>query len=420
MFLLVLAPPTSSLRPALPRRPTLSGDNHPVEPLLSGNLTSPALASNIRANDLRLTVSIAQIYKPYVLLSTGKLSWQEEPLHFGGVVKRVRLYDASANVLREEFLHGGAVLDCCFHDDTSGFSASADNTVTRASDYRELVQNFEVLGPTWWRCTGAINVLDSNCNRTCSIGCFWTGYALSSVEGRVAMEGRRNICSQFQRKKREARKLQAQVRRRNQGQGVLQGTRFEMKITLQFKVTSPEAALVFLQAWNYSHVIYNHRAAWTPNVKVAAFGTGTTIFHEATPSSEQFIEVAFTPSKATGKVLASEPPKQGNERCTHGFHITRLNTYTTEPVQHMDQTILQQALSASVVAVASPSAVGAWVDLLPEPHTWEGSVACIGETTDSAARKLGLTNVYHPSTPGLHDLKYLFLCKNLRVDAYDH
>ncbi|CAH1446162.1 unnamed protein product [Lactuca virosa] len=111
-------------------------------------------------------------------------------------------------------------------------------------------------------------------------------YALSSVEGRVAME----FFDAINR-------------------------------TLQFKVTSPEAALVFLQAWNrltsYSHVIYNHRAAGTPNVKVAAVGTGTaTIFHEATPSSEQFIEVAFTPSKATGKVLASEPPKQGNERCT--------------------------------------------------------------------------------------------------------
>lgn len=43
----------------------------------------------------------------------------------------VRLYDASENVLRGEFTHGGAVLDCCFHDDNSGFSASADNTVRR-------------------------------------------------------------------------------------------------------------------------------------------------------------------------------------------------------------------------------------------------------------------------------------------------
>ncbi|GAY48709.1 hypothetical protein CUMW_113770 [Citrus unshiu] len=45
--------------------------------------------------------------------------------------KSVRLYDASANVLRGEFMHGGPVLDCCFHDDSSGFSASADHTVRR-------------------------------------------------------------------------------------------------------------------------------------------------------------------------------------------------------------------------------------------------------------------------------------------------
>ncbi|GJY72346.1 vesicle-associated membrane protein 711 [Tanacetum coccineum] len=31
-----------------------------------------------------------------------------------------------------EFLHGGPVLDCCFHDDTSGFSDSGDNTVRRS------------------------------------------------------------------------------------------------------------------------------------------------------------------------------------------------------------------------------------------------------------------------------------------------
>ncbi|KAL1060806.1 hypothetical protein V6Z11_1Z068400 [Gossypium hirsutum] len=45
--------------------------------------------------------------------------------------KTVRLYDASADSLRGEFMHGGPVLDCCFHDDSSGFSASADNTVRR-------------------------------------------------------------------------------------------------------------------------------------------------------------------------------------------------------------------------------------------------------------------------------------------------
>ncbi|GJV63889.1 tetrapyrrole biosynthesis, uroporphyrinogen III synthase [Tanacetum coccineum] len=73
-------------------------------------------------------------------------------------------------------------------------------------------------------------------------------------------------------------------------------------------ITSPEAALVFLQAW---------KAAETPSVKVAVVGTGTAnIFHEITPSSKQFIEVAFIPSKATGKVLAAELPKHGNEKST--------------------------------------------------------------------------------------------------------
>nr|KAJ0225426.1 hypothetical protein LSAT_V11C100025590 [Lactuca sativa] len=33
------------------------------------------------------------------------------------------------------------------------------------------------------------------------------------------------------------------------------------------------------------------------------------------------------------------------------------------------------------------------VDFLPEPQTREGSVACISETTASAARQLGLTSV---------------------------
>ncbi|KAF2294458.1 hypothetical protein GH714_011597 [Hevea brasiliensis] len=46
--------------------------------------------------------------------------------------KSVRLYDAGTNALRGEFMHGGPVLNCCFHDDSSGFSASADNTVRRS------------------------------------------------------------------------------------------------------------------------------------------------------------------------------------------------------------------------------------------------------------------------------------------------
>lgn len=42
---------------------------------------------------------------------------------------KVRLYDASANVLMGQFSHRAPVLDCCFHDDSSCFTASADHSV---------------------------------------------------------------------------------------------------------------------------------------------------------------------------------------------------------------------------------------------------------------------------------------------------
>lgn len=43
----------------------------------------------------------------------------------------------------------------------------------------------------------------------------------------------------------------------------------------------------------------------------------------------------------------------------------------------------------------------AWVNLIPTPENWCNSVACIGETTASAAKRLGLRNVYYPTHPGL-------------------
>jgi cell cycle arrest protein BUB3 len=44
----------------------------------------------------------------------------------------VRLYDARANEpVGVVLTHKGPVLDCCFHDDDSGFSASADHVVRR-------------------------------------------------------------------------------------------------------------------------------------------------------------------------------------------------------------------------------------------------------------------------------------------------
>ncbi|KAK4860254.1 hypothetical protein QYF36_020036 [Acer negundo] len=177
-------------------------------------------------------------------------------------------------------------------------------------------------------------------------------------------------------------------------------------------ITSPEAGSVFLEGW---------KAAGTPNVRVCVVGAGTaSIFQEVMRSSKHSLDLAFTPSKATGKVLASELPKNGNKKCTvlypasmkasneieeglsnRGFEVMRLNTYTTVPVHHVDQMVLKQALSAPVVTVASPSSVRAWVNLISESEQWSNSVACIGETTASAAKKLGLRNVYYPTHPGI-------------------
>ncbi|XP_059637099.1 uroporphyrinogen-III synthase, chloroplastic isoform X2 [Cornus florida] len=188
---------------------------------------------------------------------------------------------------------------------------------------------------------------------------------------------------------------------------VLSNTAFDWIV-----ITSPEAGLVFLDAW---------KAAGTPNVKVGVVGAGTaSIFEEASQSSKRSLHVAFTPSKATGKVLASELPKLGNKKCavlypasakagseieeglsSRGFQVTRLNTYTTVPVHDVDQLVLKQALSAPVVAVASPSAARVWVNLISESEQWGNSVACIGETTALAAKRLGLRNVYYPTNPGL-------------------
>ncbi|KAL1344169.1 hypothetical protein HN51_018040 [Arachis hypogaea] len=175
-------------------------------------------------------------------------------------------------------------------------------------------------------------------------------------------------------------------------------------------ITSPEAGSVFLEAW---------RAAGMPHVKIGVVGAGTaSIFKEAMQSSNQLLDVAFAPSKATGKVLAAELPKIGNKTTVlypasekasneieeglskRGFEVIRMNTYTTVPVQNVDQIVLKQALAAPVVTVASPSAIRAWKNLLSDSE-WNNSVACIGETTAAMARRLGFRNVYYPTQPGL-------------------
>ncbi|GFQ04047.1 uroporphyrinogen-iii synthase chloroplastic [Phtheirospermum japonicum] len=93
-------------------------------------------------------------------------------------------------------------------------------------------------------------------------------------------------------------------------------------------ITSPEAGLVFLEAWNnyvdilladvmYKHKLLIRRGAGTPKVRVGVVGAGTaSVFDRIQPDLKQSLNVAFAPSKAIGKVLAAELPDHGNERCT--------------------------------------------------------------------------------------------------------
>ncbi|KAJ3702572.1 hypothetical protein LUZ61_006277 [Rhynchospora tenuis] len=190
-------------------------------------------------------------------------------------------------------------------------------------------------------------------------------------------------------------------------------------------ITSPEAGSVFLEAW---------KAAGNPRVRIGVVGQGTAnTFLEASNLPDQPLQIAFTPSKATGKVLAQELPNFGQSNCRvlypasmkasneidheltatsstlltitedglsdRGFDVLRLNTYNTVPVVEVESRLLDLARSVPVVAVASPSALRAWVNLVNSE--WDNSVACIGETTAAAAKKLGLKNIYYPKNPGM-------------------
>ncbi|ONL94371.1 Uroporphyrinogen-III synthase chloroplastic [Zea mays] len=168
-------------------------------------------------------------------------------------------------------------------------------------------------------------------------------------------------------------------------------------------VTSPEAAAVFLQGW---------KAAGSPKVRVAVVGEGTArVFHEVSESDDQSLELAFSPSKALGKVLASELPRSNRNSCKVLYPASAKAGHEIEdvlsergfdvPVEDVDPLTLNLAISAPVVALASPSALRAWLNLISKSDNWNNSVACIGETTASAAKKLGLKSIYYPTTPGL-------------------
>ncbi|KAK9806404.1 hypothetical protein WJX73_002560 [Symbiochloris irregularis] len=188
---------------------------------------------------------------------------------------------------------------------------------------------------------------------------------------------------------------------RNRLPTVLRDTSFDWIV-----ITSPEAAAVFLEAW---------KASAQPEVTIAVVGSGT---GRVLTSASSSLQTAFTPSKANGKTLAAELPERGANTVLYpssakagsdvqdglskrGFKVTRLNTYDTLPVKDLDPDALALAKQAAVVAVASPSAVSAWLGFVGKEHAAHTPLACIGSTSAERAQSLGLHDTFAPDKPGM-------------------
>ena len=173
-------------------------------------------------------------------------------------------------------------------------------------------------------------------------------------------------------------------------------------------VTSPEAASVFIEAWE---------EAGKPSVRIAVVGGGTGEILEAGG-----VQVAYTATKSTAKVMGSELPKHpgGNNTvlypasakastdlqdslATSGFTVTRLDTYNTSGVKSVPPDQLQAAKEAEIITFGSPSAVKAWVSLVGLDLASKQLSVCIGSTSFKACQAAGLPleKIYYPESPGV-------------------
>lgn len=175
-------------------------------------------------------------------------------------------------------------------------------------------------------------------------------------------------------------------------------------------VTSPQAARVFMTAW---------QEAEKPAVKVATFegtkreltGDGLTVWVSETSNAESL--AASLPNgkvhgELPGEVLYPASAKadstlESGLRKRH-FVVTRVDTYDTTTVESVGEGEMQEALAAEVLTFASPTAAKAWVAVTQERCDLHRPVACIGATTAKHARALGFHNVYYSEKPGIDGL----------------
>eukprot|EP00913_Durusdinium_trenchii_P020320 g19090.t1 len=101
----------------------------------------------------------------------------------------------------------------------------------------------------------------------------------------------------------------------------------------------------------------------------------------------------FRASSARARSRVAHP--QGLEQ--RGFQVTRLNTYTTQPLLRPTPEALALMEETSIATFGSPSAVRAWSKVTPHRPL----CACIGGTSQAAAEAEGFTHIFAPERPGI-------------------
>lgn len=174
----------------------------------------------------------------------------------------------------------------------------------------------------------------------------------------------------------------------------LQQLKVEMLSSDVIIITSPQSAEVFIQEWT---------KIGKPKMNIAVVGKGT-----AAPLIAQNLHIVFQPSDATAETLAKELPMDWGTKILYptssiaektlqsglesrGFHVKRLNTYTTGPAVWTNY-MMEQAKSVDIVTFASPSAIRTWVERVG----CDQCVVAIGPTSKKLALKLGFKNVHSP------------------------
>lgn len=159
-------------------------------------------------------------------------------------------------------------------------------------------------------------------------------------------------------------------------------------------ITSPQAAQVFLTAWNEIE---------RPPVRVVTVGKGTSKI--LIPNG---IQPVFEPSEFTAETLTRELPLELGRTILYpssslaentlqsglesrGFVVTRLNTYETVPSTWTDAE-LATARGVDIVTFASPSAIKTWAQRCGSEIT----AVVIGPSSLAAAKKNGFMKVFSP------------------------